>query len=116
MKKPLSLLAAGVFSLSAVTSLTYANTSVIENADITNLRFYDKPGGKTHGLIILNNERLLAINPDDNTTPCQLWTSSETVFDSARLALTKGMKVDVTFVARGDEGKSCQVNNIAVKN
>lgn len=116
MKKPLSLLAAGILSVSALSSLTFANTGVIHNADISKLRFYDKAGGKIHGLIILNDQRLLAINPDDNSTPCQLWTNSETVFESARLALTKNLTADVTYVGRGDEAKSCQVNNISIKN
>ncbi|MCY4044980.1 MAG: hypothetical protein OXE99_07860 [Cellvibrionales bacterium] len=92
-----------------------SSTGLIQNATITTLRFYDKEAGKIHGLIILNNNRLAGTNPEQTSQNCQFWTNSEIVFESARLALRENYPVDVTYTARGDEAKSCQVDNIVIR-
>ncbi len=107
-----------ILSLSvAFAGSVYSDPSEITGVYITKMRAYEQASGRLHSLIILDNDRMLGVNPttSDHFHNCQFWADTKTVYLAALQAIEEGHEVDITYVARGDEFLSCQIHSLSIQ-
>ncbi|MCY4043697.1 MAG: alginate lyase family protein, partial [Cellvibrionales bacterium] len=88
----------------------------ISNATVTSFAFYEKALSKFYGRIDLNQAETSVPHPDDNSTSCGLWTASEAIFDTAKLALIEDLAVDITYISSyNDNPSECLIQSMTIR-
>lgn len=91
-----------------------AETTLVTSAP-TAIKAYAKRDDSYKVILIFEDNQYTGLNPHDNATPCQFWTNSEAVFDSAVTAMAEDSGVKLVYVGR-DAGasSSCQVVSLSL--
>ncbi len=90
-------------------------TAELNNVAITGIDFYEKARSQIHGTILINNLAMPVANPEDTAHDCALWTSSDMIFEAAKLALQEGLDVSVSYKGDLFENDICQIATLTIR-
>lgn len=91
-----------------------AADGIINGGTVTYVAAYETTDDSTRIFIRINGSQRVGPNPDYPDTNCELWTYTKDVYSLALTAKSTGQKVNIAYVANGDNHAYCKVRYIAL--
>ena len=95
--------------------MSIAADGVKDNAEVTGIVVYESSDNTTNVKLNINGQSRIGPNPVAPSTNCELWTNSDSVYSAALTAKTTGAKVNIRYIARGDNDAFCKVRYLYIR-
>jgi hypothetical protein len=102
--------------LALAPAIGLASDGVVTGGEVTAVRAYEKADGSTAIFLAINGNSRVGPNPLAPSTNCELWTYTKDVYSLALTAKTSGQRVNIRYVARGDNDAYCKVRYMEIIN